>query len=273
MRVIRSIFVQIYVECLHISHLVRIQVNFSQVTTPLHYFYNLDYPRYFSRPVYTGDFCRVTQCNFCRAEVATSCDFSAILVLFVSAKRQWTSISWTKAVRLLESELPLKSHRVPRVAAETAAINCTKSHWNHSWFTRAILKLQLQRDKNRLCKRALSHASCRFVRAQKENMKNKKCDRLSVSIVQGHSKDLFFFRLIIEKQNNDNNYDCLGGLTLSVHYVFKILFLITMSINYLVDTWWEYGKWSTLSYFLNEVQILTTNSGEMCVISFGELLF
>ena len=45
------------------------------------------------RPVYTGDFCRsnsmqlnATQCNFCRAEVATSCDFSAILVQFVSVK-------------------------------------------------------------------------------------------------------------------------------------------------------------------------------------------
>ena len=25
-----------------------------------------------SRPVYTGDFCRATQCNFCRAEVASS---------------------------------------------------------------------------------------------------------------------------------------------------------------------------------------------------------
>ena len=24
------------------------------------------------RPVYTGDFCRATQCNFCRAKVATS---------------------------------------------------------------------------------------------------------------------------------------------------------------------------------------------------------
>ena len=36
------------------------------------------------RPVsYTGDFFRETQCNFCRAEVATS---------FVGAKRQCTSI-------------------------------------------------------------------------------------------------------------------------------------------------------------------------------------
>ena len=25
-----------------------------------------------ARPVYTGDFCRATQCNFCRAEVASS---------------------------------------------------------------------------------------------------------------------------------------------------------------------------------------------------------
>ena len=25
-----------------------------------------------ARPVYTGDFCRATQCNFCRAEVAPS---------------------------------------------------------------------------------------------------------------------------------------------------------------------------------------------------------
>ena len=44
-----------------------------------------------SRPVYTGYFCRsnsmqlnATQCNFCPAEVATSCDFIAILVQFVS---------------------------------------------------------------------------------------------------------------------------------------------------------------------------------------------
>ena len=45
------------------------------------------------RPVYTGDFCRATQCNFCRAEVATSCDLIAILVQFVGAKRQCTSFS------------------------------------------------------------------------------------------------------------------------------------------------------------------------------------
>ena len=37
------------------------------------------------RPVYTGDFYRATQCNFCRGEVATSCNFIASLVQFVSA--------------------------------------------------------------------------------------------------------------------------------------------------------------------------------------------
>ena len=39
------------------------------------------------------DFSRATQCNFVRAEVATSCDFIAILAQFVSAKCQCTSIS------------------------------------------------------------------------------------------------------------------------------------------------------------------------------------
>ena len=33
------------------------------------------------------------QCNFCRAEVAASCDFIAILVQFVGAKHQYMSIS------------------------------------------------------------------------------------------------------------------------------------------------------------------------------------
>ena len=37
------------------------------------------------RPVYTGDFVAATQCNFCRAEVATSHDYIAFLVQFVSA--------------------------------------------------------------------------------------------------------------------------------------------------------------------------------------------
>ena len=37
------------------------------------------------RSVYKGDFVAATQCNFCRAEDATSCDFIAILVQFVSA--------------------------------------------------------------------------------------------------------------------------------------------------------------------------------------------
>ena len=52
-----------------------------------------------------GDLCRATQCNFCRAEVATSCDFIAILVQFVSAKRQYT----TKVTML--RELHLKPRR------------------------------------------------------------------------------------------------------------------------------------------------------------------
>ena len=45
------------------------------------------------RPIYTGDLCCPTQCNFCRAEVATSYEFLAILVQFASAKCQCTSIS------------------------------------------------------------------------------------------------------------------------------------------------------------------------------------
>ena len=56
------------------------------------------------RPVYTGDFCHGSRCNFSRAEVATSCDFSTILVQFVSA-RQFRK---QKPVRLLKVKLLLK---------------------------------------------------------------------------------------------------------------------------------------------------------------------
>ena len=62
--------------------------------------------------VYMRKSCTFSQCNFCRAEFATSCDFIAFLVQFVSAKRQCTSISKTKAVRLLKSETAAQSHRV-----------------------------------------------------------------------------------------------------------------------------------------------------------------
>ena len=53
----------------------------------------------------------VAQLNaiFCRAGVATGCDFITILVQFVSAKCQSTSISYTKAVRLFKSEIVTQS--------------------------------------------------------------------------------------------------------------------------------------------------------------------
>ena len=40
--------------------------------------------RHFKGPFTQAIFVAATQCNFCRAEVATSCDFIAILVQFVS---------------------------------------------------------------------------------------------------------------------------------------------------------------------------------------------
>ena len=62
-----------------------------------------------------------TQCNFCRAELANSCDFIAI---FCQCKRQYTSIALTKAVCLLKGETATQSHRVSSVVSHTAAINC-----------------------------------------------------------------------------------------------------------------------------------------------------
>ncbi len=82
------------------------------------------------RPVYTGDFCRATQCNFCRAEVASSRrDIEAI-------KSPW---NWREFV------------------------NCMKSPRYRRSFEPVRNLMQLQRDKNcielrdknRLCKRAL----------------------------------------------------------------------------------------------------------------------
>ena len=67
-----------------------------------------------------------TRCNFCRAEVAVSCDFIGILVQFISAKCQCTFISWTKAVHLLESEPVTQIHHVSWVVFQTAVINCSK---------------------------------------------------------------------------------------------------------------------------------------------------
>ena len=49
-------------------------------------------------------------------------DFSVIC----QCKRQCTSISQTKAVRLLKSETATQSHRISWVVSQTAAINCTK---------------------------------------------------------------------------------------------------------------------------------------------------
>ena len=75
------------------------------------------------RPVYKCDFSRATQCNFDRAEVATSCHFiGAILVQFVSAR----PFRQTKVVLLLKSETATQSHRFSYVTSQTAAIICTK---------------------------------------------------------------------------------------------------------------------------------------------------
>ena len=50
------------------------------------------------------------------------CNFNAVLVQFVSAKRRCTTIS----LRLLKSETTTQSHLVSWVASQTAVINCTK---------------------------------------------------------------------------------------------------------------------------------------------------
>ena len=49
---------------------------------------------------------------------------------------------------LLKSETTTQSHRVSLVVSHTAAINCEKRIEIAEWFTRAILTLQLRRDKN-----------------------------------------------------------------------------------------------------------------------------
>ena len=53
-----------------------------------------------------------TQCNFCRAEVATSYDFIAILVQFVSVNVRSRLLLKQKALCLLKSETTTQSHRV-----------------------------------------------------------------------------------------------------------------------------------------------------------------
>ena len=50
----------------------------------------------FTQPIFVAQLNAIFisyQCNFCRAELATSCDFIANLVQFVSSKRQCTSVS------------------------------------------------------------------------------------------------------------------------------------------------------------------------------------
>ena len=65
------------------------------------------------RPVYTGDLVAQLNAIFVTLNLqqAAISDFIAILVEFVSAKRQCRSISQTKAVCLLESETATQSHR------------------------------------------------------------------------------------------------------------------------------------------------------------------
>ena len=72
-------------------------------------------------PPSTGDFCRLTHCNFCRAEVANRCDFIAILVHFISAKRQCTSqfreqklCAYSKVKLLLKVTVFHELHLKPR---------------------------------------------------------------------------------------------------------------------------------------------------------------
>ena len=57
-----------------------------------------------------------TQCNFCHAEVATSCDFIAILVQFVSVNISTRLLLkqklYTVHVYLLKGETTTQNHRV-----------------------------------------------------------------------------------------------------------------------------------------------------------------
>ena len=52
-----------------------------------------------------------TQCKFCRAEVANSCDFIAILVQFVNVNVS-TRLFLKQKLCLLKSENTTQSHRV-----------------------------------------------------------------------------------------------------------------------------------------------------------------
>ena len=78
--------------------------------------------------VYTGDFCRSTQCNFRRAEFASSCDFIAIFSVVYQCKTS-VHVYFVKqklCAWRLKSETATESHCVSWVASQTAAINCTK---------------------------------------------------------------------------------------------------------------------------------------------------
>ena len=89
------------------------------------------------RPVYTGDFFRATQCNFFRTKVAKlrfHRDFSADF----SVQNASVRLFHKQKLFACYSKSPCHKWR---------AINCNKiALKSHSWFTRAILKLQLQRD-------------------------------------------------------------------------------------------------------------------------------
>ena len=78
-----------------------------------------------ARPVYTGDFCRAAQCNFCRAEVASSFEQVRNLMQLLRDKN---CIELRDKNRLCKRALQLRRDK-----------NCIEL-----------------RDKNRLCKRAFT---------------------------------------------------------------------------------------------------------------------
>ena len=94
-------------------------------------------------PVYKGDFCRATQCNFCRPEVATRLRFHRDFSAICQCKRQCTFVCC----------ILNRGDKFPKIALESRLVV----------YTCSILKLHRQcdkncielRDKNRLCKRAL----------------------------------------------------------------------------------------------------------------------
>ena len=81
---------------------------------------------------------------------------------FVSANVSARLLSKQKLYAYSKVKLLLKVIVFRELHLKPRRQTARKLHWNRSWFTRAILKLQLQRDKNcielrdkiRLCKRA-----------------------------------------------------------------------------------------------------------------------